>query len=295
MPLDDTTPVPPAFTPGEEVLRAHHNRSPGRQSAGAASSFLPDGRTSYEAMADLVAGAHRVLDLGCADGWLLELLAGRGVQELAGIDLSEQELALARRRPALAYAELRHGRAQQLPWPDDSFDAVTAHMSLMLMDEVEQVIAEAARVLADGGRFAVAVGGGLVPGSVVELFFQIVGKYLKAVPRDRRPPRVGDKRTRSRDELSELLSSAGFTLSYWEPSVVAWECASADEFWEQSENSLYGMELLAADQLARLRAEFFESAARLALPDGRLTGSMIVNISVAELAPAPIRTSPRST
>jgi ubiquinone/menaquinone biosynthesis C-methylase UbiE len=78
-------------------------------------------------------GRKGVLDLGCGDGLLLEFLAREGGRLLAGVDLSPYSLALARRRPALTGARLEEGRAQELPFADDSFDACVSHMALMLM------------------------------------------------------------------------------------------------------------------------------------------------------------------
>ncbi|MGG7572128.1 class I SAM-dependent methyltransferase [Streptomyces sirii] len=122
------------------------------------------GRSSYEILRDRVAACRRVLDLGCGDGLLLELLAacdpgpGRAVPELAGLDLSPEELALARRRPGLDRADLRVGRAQRLPFPNGRFDGCVSHMALMLMSDMERVAAEVARVLAPGGTLAVVLG-----------------------------------------------------------------------------------------------------------------------------------------
>ncbi|HEU5356557.1 MAG TPA: class I SAM-dependent methyltransferase [Actinocrinis sp.] len=271
------------LSPGEQYLRAYHDQRPGRQADGVQHARLPDGRTSHEAIADTIAGAERVLDLGCADGALLALLAARGVRTLGGIDLSEQEIALARRRPALANADLRCGRAQELPWEADSFDAVTAHMSLMLMDDVEQVIAATARVLRPGGQLAVTVGGGPVPGGGAELFLQVARDHLRAAPRDRRPPRFGDPRTRDRAGLTELLEASGFELVGWEPIVVERVC-TAEELWEEFHGSFYGMEMLDSEQAGRFRADFLQQASRRALPDGTLPGGMTLNTGLAQLA-----------
>ncbi|MGH6655888.1 MAG: hypothetical protein ACRDVE_11870 [Actinocrinis sp.] len=83
----------PGFSIAEEYLRAHHDRSPGRQSEGGRLARRGDGRTSYDAAADLAAGAARVLDLGCADAGLLDLLAGRGVRALAASNCADRRQA----------------------------------------------------------------------------------------------------------------------------------------------------------------------------------------------------------
>ncbi|MFH8789271.1 class I SAM-dependent methyltransferase [Streptomyces roseoverticillatus] len=103
-------------------------------------------------------------------GLLLEFLAQEDGRQLAGVDRSAHSLALARRRPMLSEARLEEGRAQELPFADDSFDACVSHMALMLMSEIEQVVAEVARVLSPGGVPACVVGGGAVGGEAYERF-----------------------------------------------------------------------------------------------------------------------------
>ena len=65
-----------------------------------------EGRTGHQEFAGRVAGA-RVFDLGCADGAVLEVLASQGVEGVAGIGLSDEELAIACRRSAPARADPR--------------------------------------------------------------------------------------------------------------------------------------------------------------------------------------------
>ncbi|WNV86117.1 class I SAM-dependent methyltransferase [Umezawaea sp. Da 62-37] len=249
----------------EDFLRAFHDRRPGEQSTHVGMSRTTGGRTSYQEFADRVPGARRVLDLGCADGALLEVLAGRGAEVLAGIDLSAAELELARVRPALAAADLRLGRAQELPFADSSFDAVVSHMAFMLMTDVERVVAETARVLAPGGAFAVAVGGGAVPGEAMELFLALSLPLFKAAGT---MPRLGDRRTRTREGLDGLLGAAGFAPVSWEPVVIDMG-GTAEHVWGRMTGSFYDMEVLTGDQVAGLRALFLAEAPGLAI-DGRV-------------------------
>lgn len=103
--------------------------------------------SSYELLAAQVpADSKRVLDVACGDGVLLALIAARcpGAR-LAGIDMSAAELAAARTRLG-GQAELVECRAQQLPFADGTFDALTSHMALMLMDDMPVVLRELRRV-----------------------------------------------------------------------------------------------------------------------------------------------------
>jgi SAM-dependent methyltransferase len=88
--------------------------------------------------------ASTVLDVGCGNG------AARppGASAWVGVDPSVEELqrGAAEGRTALVRAD-----ARRLPCADGSIDAVTAAMSLMLVDPVERALAEIARVLRPGG------------------------------------------------------------------------------------------------------------------------------------------------
>ncbi|WP_280250000.1 class I SAM-dependent methyltransferase [Nocardia abscessus] len=246
---------------GEAFLRKCHNQLPGAMGRYVAANPLPDGRTSYELLAEQVAGAERVLDLGCGDGSLLAVLAHDGAIGLAGIDLSAGELALARTRPELADAELHEGRAQRLPFADDSFDAVVSHMALMLMSDVEQVVAETARVLEPAGLLAIVVGGRPTPGSGLELFLKLA-RPIFAAAQDAVPP-LGDRRTRTREGLNELLTPAGFEPIAWTEIAPAVH-ATPEQIWESALEKYYDVLTLDAGQLRGLREEFVTRASALA-------------------------------
>ncbi|MFJ3084900.1 class I SAM-dependent methyltransferase [Streptomyces sp. NPDC086838] len=281
-----TTPASPSSTAvaAEAFLRNFHDNGPGQQSVGVQGAPLADGRTGYQVLAAQVAGARRVLDLGCADGALLEVLGAAGAEELAGIDLSDQELELARARPALRGADLRQGRAQELPFADDSFDAVVSHMALMLMHDVDRVAAEAARVLVPGGRFAVAVGGGPVEGEALSLFLDLARPYFKAAPPERSLPRLGNPKVRKRETLDGLLGPAGFAPVSWD-TVVLDMGGTPEEVWASNAGGLYDMVALDEEQTARLRAEFLAAAPALQDADGRVPSGMRLNIAVTDLRP----------
>jgi SAM-dependent methyltransferase len=100
-------------------------------------------------------GDERVLDVGCGPGGLLGRLAGQGGAwgVLVGLDLSPGMAAKA----ADSYARLAVcflvGDAQTLPFPDGAFDVVVAGHMLYHVPDIPRAVAEAARVLAPGGRF----------------------------------------------------------------------------------------------------------------------------------------------
>ncbi len=100
----------------------------------------------------VVAPGERVVDVGCGTGALLEHLAGAG-RTLWGLDVSEQMLAEARRRPALREVGLERGAADATwPLPDGSVDVVFCLAVLEFVERLDAALDEAARVLRPGGR-----------------------------------------------------------------------------------------------------------------------------------------------
>jgi ubiquinone/menaquinone biosynthesis C-methylase UbiE len=73
---------------------------------------------------------------------------------LTGIELSPKMLDIAcrRARELGREADLRVGDAQDLPFPDASFDTVVATLALCTIPDECRAVAEAARVLRPGGR-----------------------------------------------------------------------------------------------------------------------------------------------
>ena len=102
------------------------------------------------------ARSGRVLDIGTGTGRLLELLAPR-VQSGLGVDASRAMLALARARlakPGLGHLAVRQADMYRLPLAQ-RFDLVVMQMVLHYAEDPAAALAEAARVLAPGGRLIV--------------------------------------------------------------------------------------------------------------------------------------------
>jgi len=100
---------------------------------------------------------QRVLDVACGTGALTVVVAERVTAggAVIGLDANAEMLAVARRKRA--DNEWRDGRAESLPFPDASFDAVVSQFGLMFFDDRAAALREMMRVLRPGGRLAVAV------------------------------------------------------------------------------------------------------------------------------------------
>ena len=101
----------------------------------------------------------RVLDVACGTGALTlavaEIAGPSG--SVVGLDANPEMLAVARRKPV--QIEWLEGRAEALPLPDGSFNAVVSQFGFMFFEDKPKALREMVRVLKPGGRLAVAVCG----------------------------------------------------------------------------------------------------------------------------------------
>ncbi len=99
----------------------------------------------------------RLVDLGTGTGRMLQLL-GAGSTRALGVDASHSMLSVARANlddETLRHCELRQGDVYRPPLDAQSFDLAIVHQVLHYLDDPERAIAEAARLLAPGGRLLV--------------------------------------------------------------------------------------------------------------------------------------------
>jgi SAM-dependent methyltransferase len=108
-----------------------------------------------------LASGERVLDLGSGAGTdslvAAQMVGSEG--RVTGIDMTPQMLAKARAAAAemrLEQVEFVEGEAEQLPFPDGSFDVVISNGVIDLIPDKEAVFAQLFRVLAPGGRMQIA-------------------------------------------------------------------------------------------------------------------------------------------
>lgn len=158
----------------------------------------------------------RILDAGCGGGELLRRMAARAPDaSLAGVDISSASVETSRRRNRRAIEagrmEVKEGRVEALPWPDASFDLVTACETVYFW-EPEKAFAEIARVLKPGGTFAV--------------FLEASDPERARIWSDALPA----MHVRTAEELAKLLEAAGFEApAVHQKAKLGWTCLVAEK------------------------------------------------------------------
>lgn len=98
--------------------------------------------------------SFKILDAGCGEGHLLELLNQFNSQnEYYGVDLTQEALVKAQERCPLAH--LSQADLKNIKFPDNFFDFIVCTETLEHIDDYKKVIIELKRVLKPGGRLII--------------------------------------------------------------------------------------------------------------------------------------------
>jgi SAM-dependent methyltransferase len=132
---------------------------------------------------------QRVLDVACGSG-NAALVAARRYCEVTGIDYVPALIERAKQRAAAEGTKIdfRVGDAQELPFPDASFDVVLSVFGVMFAPDQEKAARELLRVCRPGGRIALAC---WMPEGFGGDFFKAVAAYVPPPPGVMPPVRWG--------------------------------------------------------------------------------------------------------
>jgi SAM-dependent methyltransferase len=167
-----------------------------------------------------------VLDVGCGPGALTaELVSRVGPPAVSAVDPSESFVEVLReRQPEIA---VQQATAEELPFPDETFDAVLAQLVVHFMDDPIAGLREMSRVACEGG--------GVVAACVWDYGGQSgpLGPFWKIVREV--DPSAGDESERAgtaKGDLTRLFHSAG--LDATEEGVLSVEVhhATFEDWWE---------------------------------------------------------------
>lgn len=159
---------------------------------GVFAKYLEKGALEFFERLSIPAGA-RLLDVACGAGQLTLPAARKGIQ-VTGLDLAAN---LVRQARAKAAAEglripIDEGDAEDLPYPDGSFDVVMSLIGSMFAPRPELVASEMIRVARPGGRIIM---GNWTPEGLVGQMFKVMGLHVPPPPSMPSPLLWGDEAT----------------------------------------------------------------------------------------------------
>lgn len=152
-----------------------------------------------------------VLDCGCGGGANIKKLLEKAAQgSVKGIDYSEVSVEKSRSLNASAISagrcEIMQANVAQLPFEDNSFDLVTAFETVYFWPELPACFREVGRVLRPGGTFFIC---------------------NECDEDNKWTDIVSGMKIYTADELTQVLTKAGFTDIVMHKNDKGWLCATA--------------------------------------------------------------------
>jgi len=172
-----------------------------------------------------------VLDVGCGTGSLTFATAkNKDVSRIVGVDASKGFIEYARSRNVDARVSYEIGDAQNLPFPDASFDRCLSSLVVSFIPDAPKAVNEMRRVTKPSGVVATCMwdnGGGMEG-------FQVI--WDAAIALDPGAERFREKHLPfgSSDELSSLWLGSGLRNIELRELVIPLEFGSFDDLWRPS-------------------------------------------------------------
>jgi SAM-dependent methyltransferase len=205
-----------------------------------------------------VAPGTRLLDVASGPGHLAARAAERGAVPV-GVDVADAMVSRAGELyPAL---EFRQADAEALPFADGVFDAVTGNFLLPHLARPDRAVAELVRVLAPGGRLALATWDVPASARLFGIFLDAVGE-VGAAPPTGLPAGPDVFRFADDAAFTELLVAAG--LGDVEVSRIAFEheTPTFEEYWRALQEGTVRMSSLLHGQTDETREQIRDALER---------------------------------
>lgn len=196
-----------ALTPEMEALKAKMKTVWSAGDFGKIAVLIETGAEEFIERLNLQKG-ERVLDVACGSG-NLAIPAARAGALVTGVDIAPNLVEQARARAAAENLECRfdEGDAENMSYPQASFDTVVTMFGAMFAPRPEVAAAELVRVSRPGGRIAMA---NWTPQAFTGQMFKINAKHVPPPPNIPSPVLWGDEET-VRGRLREGISKFELT------------------------------------------------------------------------------------
>jgi ubiquinone/menaquinone biosynthesis C-methylase UbiE len=173
-----------------------------------------------------------VLDIACGPGYVSQAVYLKKADPV-GVDFSSTMIDIAKQ--LYPHIEFEEGDAQALDFSDGSFDVVVMNFGLLHLSKPERAIAEAHRVLKNGGRFGFTVWAGPDKSPAASVMFNNIMKHAdKNVNMPEAPPSYyfSDEKL-----TTDLMQKYGFEEVSFVNHMVEWVVPSAEYLFETEINS----------------------------------------------------------
>lgn len=171
-----------------------------------------------------------VLDVGCGAGQIAIPMARAGIR-VTGIDIATNLIADARARAARERLDIQfdEGDAEDLPYPDASFDTVISLIGAMFAPRPDRVASELKRVTRSGGRIIMM---NWTPPGFIGQMFKINGKHVPPPAGMPSPVQWGDRAAVS-ERFGDGISSLAMTTHYYPSFQYPFGVPQVVEFFRQ--------------------------------------------------------------
>lgn len=226
-----------------------------------------------------VAERHKTLDLGSGTGYpAIQAAVEVGPEgEVVGLDLSEQMLEVARKKSTTAGVDNITFKAcdvRQIPFDDDSFNAITSRFCFMFLPHLHDTLTEARRVLKPGGKIAGAVWASVENNPAFTLPIGVIKEYADVPQPD--PLAPGLFALAQPGKLKGAMEKAGFSDTQEKEIGITWKYDSGEVFVQSFKelaapmkalfNSLKEDQREEAEKRIAEAAEKFRNGDRLEIP-----------------------------
>ena len=150
----------------------------------------------------------KILDVGCGYGWFERYALKHKAEHVCGVEISDTDLAIARKHVNTPQAEFKVGSGVQIPYDNGAFDTVVSWEVIEHIPESAEplMFAEVARVLKKDGTFYLSTPYDSFWSKTLDPAFFLIGH-----------------RHYSLEQLKEFAELTGFTLETWTVKGRWWE------------------------------------------------------------------------
>lgn len=172
--------------------------------------------------------AQSILDVACGPGYITRAASGTDLS-VTGLDFSSSMIDLARR--CFPENSFQVGDAENLPFPENSFDAVCCNFGMMHFADPEKAMQQAYKVCKPGGLYVFTVWEKFENSPGMALIFDALRAHAQDGPKT--PEGLPFFFFADEDRAVKPLKNAGFKIVKRHMLALEWPIESAESYVSQ--------------------------------------------------------------